>query len=409
MLKSINAEKDSESSIDQQKVLELYQASAVKAGDWMVNNQVRKPFDANYGRLLYARLVKGGWDAYSTNWTTGFGAIALLSLYDLTKDEKYLESAEYAIRYIKSLQCLDSRKPCSFGAIVEETPQSEWIHPRDGLSAAWALLCYGRYMSDAQCIERAVLYADWILKNAYRRNWILATVALGPSGRDTDITQASCQGGAILFFLDLYRETQNFHYLDAAHSMSDYYVEKFISPDGEITILYDDLTGRRYEDEASLKKFSYDWREMHKINDDFSGISLIESFQQFGVSTYRDRLKAYAKWIFKKQNADGGFMKPELEVGSATAVIFLTKYLEIAEPEEVAQIEDTIARSLHHLMSLQQVSDDKGVNGAFLGMNSACTYGNGEWINLRVSAYGVFALLMQSGHSLFPLRKPSLE
>ncbi len=386
-----------------------YQECAIKAGNWLVNNQVRKPFDANHGRFLYARLIKGGWDGYSTNWTTGFGAIAMLSLHRLTGDEKYLEAAQYAVRYIKSLQRLDSRDSHSFGAIVEETPQTEWIHPRDGLSAAWGLLCYGRYTGDADSIERAVLYARWMLKNAYRRDWVLATVKLGPSGRDTDITQASCQGGAILFLHDLFKETHEVKFQDAALAMSDYYVRTFLHDDGEITIVYDDIHGGKFEDPASLKKFPFDWREMHKINDDFSGVAMIESYEQFGREIYRERLKAYVKWVLDKQNADGGFMQPELEVGSATASIFLSRYLSIAQPGEVEVLSLAIQRALDHLVDLQISSDDPALNGAFPGMNSSCLHGHGEWINLRVTGYSIFALLMQTGNSLFPLSDKIIE
>ncbi len=380
-----------------------YQQAAVRAGEWYLRNQVSDPLDANRGRYLYCREIPTKKFEYSTSWQTGFGALVMLSLHRLTGETRYLDSAARALEYIKSLQILDARNPARFGAFREETPQTNWIHPRDAVSAAWALLGYGRYVQDADCLERARLYADWMLQHAFAGDWPLATVRLGGDGLETSDLRASCQSGGILFFHDMYDATQDFRYRDAAWRMSEYYARHFLSEQGELKTLIDPVGNRKESDLDNFERWPRSWREMHQVNDDFGGLAMVRSIEVFQQPLHRERLRAFARWLVAWQKPGGGFMEPEMEVGSATVPIFLHAYRHIASPAERTQYDEVCRKALTHLLSKQQTSADPQVDGAFLCLNNLCRSGEGRWVNIRCTSYAVIALLMQSDQSTFPI------
>lgn len=373
-----------------------YQKAAIRAGDWFLNTQMKDEFDANRGRYLYCRHLKSDKFQRSSNWQSGFGVMAVLSLHRLTGEQKYLDSAALAVEWIKSLQIFDPRDPSRMGAFREETQLFNWCHPRDALSAAWALLCYSRHIGDADCLERATLYADWMIQYAFKGDWPMCTVKLGPGGRDNDDLQGSFQSGGILFFLDLHDATGDERYLEVARRMTDHYVDRFLNAKGELSVLIDlapEFEGRWPED----------WRKMHQVNDDFGGIALVRAHEVFGQPEYRDRLHAFVEWLLAMEKPGGGFLNPEMEVGCATVPILLNRYLSIVPDAEKSNMEATSTRCLDRLLTFQQTSPDVQIDGAFLGMDDQCRSGNGEWVNIRCTAYAIIALLLPSGHSVFPL------
>lgn len=379
-----------------------FQHAAIRAGEWLVRTQISDVLDANRGRFIYARNLDSGYTERSTGWQTGFGLMACLSLHRLTGEQKYLDSAALALSYIRSLQILDGRNRRLFGAIREETPQSEWLHPRDALSAAWGMLAWHRATGERDALERAVFFADWMLTYAMCDGWPIATVNLGPGGRDTDDLLSSVQGGAILFLLDLWQATRDVRYYEAALRMSDYHVRHLLTEEGEVQVIIDPLGNN--PGAGSFEKWPQAWREMHRINDDFGGIALVDSFHTFRKPVYRQRVQAYARWVARAQLPNGGFLIPEAEVGSATAPIFLHQFATLAEPGEAVQARQVADRALARLLQHQQASSDPQVDGAFLCLDNQCRCGNGRWINIRCTTYAIFALLLRSGHSAFPLR-----
>jgi len=112
---------------------------ARKLADWFVANQVTRPHLADCGRYANGLRVRGPAEkpSLTTNWTTGMTAIAMLMAWRRTGNEKHLQSAQVAGDYLKSLQILDARNPAAFGLFREATPQTDFCHPRDALSAAW--------------------------------------------------------------------------------------------------------------------------------------------------------------------------------------------------------------------------------------------------------------------------------
>jgi hypothetical protein len=208
--------------------------------------------------------------------------------------------------------------------------------------------------------------------------------------------QGSFQSGGILFLIDLYRETQNIKYYDLALRMSDFYVDHFINETGEITVLLDKLGTH------DLSIWPLDWQLMHQVNDDFGGIALAGSYEIFKKDIYQQRMTAYVKWLKSMVNGDGSYLNPVMEVASATVPIFLNSYKIIAPESDQQDLATMITSSLDYLLSLQQQSDDKNIDGAFLGMTNKCKNGCGKWVNIRCSAYAIIALLQYSNDALFP-------
>jgi hypothetical protein len=381
--------------------------SALHAGDWFVNTQNKDSESGDLGRFIYALKLETKEYWLSSGWQTAFGVFALLSLHNATKDDKYLQAAEGGIKYIKTLQILDQRKPCYFGAIREVSPQSEWMHPRDALSAAWGMLGYHLYTNEQDCLERAILYADWMLKYALIDDWVVATVNLGnKKTRSADDLVASCQSGSILFLIEMYKVTQDLRYYDAAYRMANYYVVNLISKDGVITCIKDRIGNN--PDVNNTEKWPIDWQKMHQVNDDFGGIALVEAYRIFKKEEYRQRCSAYLGWLEKTVNKDGSYLDPVIEVGSATAPIFLLSFESIANSSEKVRARKLIEKNISYLLSIQQKSKDKLVDGAFLGMDGMCRAGHGNWINIRCTSYATIALCRLLGKSVFPLSMSGL-
>lgn len=378
-----------------------YQEAAIKAGEWLVNTQKTREDDANRGRFYYAVNLEDGYIELSTGWQTGFAVMALLSVHKLTGDQKYLDAAKLGIEYIKTLQILDPRKKSYFGAIREESPQTQWLHPRDALSAGWALLIYGQYTTDQDCLERADIFGDWMLNYSFRGDWPLCTVNLGPEGREADDLEGSFQSGGILFFIDLYKQTQDMRYYDIALRMSDYYVKNFIDEEGVVQVLIDPIGNNPGIHDTD--KWPIAWQKMHQVNDDFGGISLAASYDLFKKDIYLQRMNAYYGWSQGVTNGDGSFLDPVMEVASATIPIFLNSYKPLAKEDQNSRIDDLSESTLEFLLSLQKDSENKNIDGAFLGMDNKCRDGLGKWVNIRCTSYAIIALLQQSGHSAFPM------
>ena len=146
--------------------------SAMLAGDWLVNNQNKKqlwgsaPFSGDYGRFVYEYRPGDGFWRGGVCWTTATGIMGLVSLYNRTGLEKYSEAALRAGGFLKSLQCLDSRKRRTYGAMREITQQDDYIFPRDGMTSTGGFMALYFHTGEKEYLERARLYADWYLANA---------------------------------------------------------------------------------------------------------------------------------------------------------------------------------------------------------------------------------------------------
>jgi hypothetical protein len=372
-----------------------YLTRAKKLADWLVNNQVTGGGDANRGRYVNMIEVKPsrfGEPHYTTNWTTGMTVIAMLMAGKRTGEKKYFESAALGCEYLKSLQVLDSRKKRNFGAIREVTPQTVDFHPRDALSAAWALLHQGVLAKDKECLDRAKIFAEWFKVNALRKRYPAWTFCL--DGRKTYWQLGSFHGGSPLFFFDLHAATHDKRWLSTGLGICDMWMRIFLKKDGSIRIEVDPRTGRdltgKGPDQAHLG-----WQIMHMYNDDFTSLALMRAYLLTWRKKYLDAARKYLDWILRQQRPSGAFGKPAVNSAAASLIIELGDMARITGEHKYAEAG---ARSVEHFLSLQEIQrKDKRANGAFYGVGPDYAHQRRRYLNTRTGCYALAALLKLEG------------
>jgi hypothetical protein len=199
-----------------------YLSRARMLADWFVANQVTRKHLADCGRYANGLRVRGPAEkpSFTSNWTTGMTAIAMLMAWRRTGDRRHLESAGAAGEYLKSLQVLDARKAAAFGLFREVTPQTDFCHPRDALSAAWGLLHLHLATRNGDCLWRARTFAEWFRKHAVRNGYPAWTCFVGP-GKPPYWQLGSFHGGSPLFLFDLHRVTRERKWLKLGLAICD--------------------------------------------------------------------------------------------------------------------------------------------------------------------------------------------
>lgn len=231
----------------------LFYDAAIRVADWMVANQKAGDYDANKGRFagaVSARELNTIWR--SESWLTGVATMGMLMTWHRTEDKKYLDAALRAGEYLKTLQILDTREPRFFGAIREHTPQSTWCYPRDGLTGAMAMLWLYEETKEQEYLERVKMFNKWFMEHAMQKGWPAWQYYF--SDRAPDFLQGSFHGGDAQYFFDYYRVTGDGTCLEkGVRSIVDYALEKFIMLDGRIKVIYNAEAKQYIEDGVTFK------------------------------------------------------------------------------------------------------------------------------------------------------------
>ena len=152
------------SESDQKKALE----AALLGADWFVNNQIdlagKTCRDANGGRFMYNGHIYSNYQTMGIDWTMARALFVLQAAYKATKEQKYLDTIAKGLKYIYSLQVMDKRNKSLYGVFHEETPQSYWVYPRDGIELADALFEYYLITGDKEALFRAEIFMDWFVR-----------------------------------------------------------------------------------------------------------------------------------------------------------------------------------------------------------------------------------------------------
>ncbi len=368
---------------------------ARKLADWFAAGQVSRASSADCGRYVNRLEVRGGRigePVHTTNWTTGMTVIAMLMAWKRTGEKKYLDSARSAGEYLKSLQITDARGRKTFGMIREVTPQTDWCHPRDALSAAWALLHLGTLARDGESLRRAKLFAAWFRANALRKRYPAWTCYA--DGRKPYWQLGSFHGGSPLFFFDLHAATRDKKWLSLGLGIADAWMRIFPKKDGSIRIEVDPDTGRdltgRGPGEAHVG-----WQDMHKYNDDFTALALMRAYLLTWKARYLDAARKYLDWILRQQTPSGAFGRPAVNSAAATLIIELLDLHRITRERKYL---DACGRSLDHFLSLQELKRrDKRLHGGFYGTGADYAHGKRSSLNTRTGCYALAALLKLEG------------
>ena len=384
---------------------------AIRTGSWLLNNQIQEvqglnPFSLDIGRFpvnVHIHTHKKVDGLLSTNWMTGMAVYALTMLYDLTKDRRWVESAEAAGNYLRCLQLTMDSNPEARGALVEYGHHYKSCSTRDSLSGAWGLLRLYRATEDQEFLDRAELFAVWYRNHAMdpEYGYPIWGHELG-TGRPNKTILNGFQGGSTLFFRDLYEATGNKKYLETSLQIADFFMENFWDDENGIHITFVPQTGFKGDEQGAKKQ---GWNEMHKFNDDFAAIGLMLLGVTTGESRYLEWVDRYMQWCLQQQNDDGSFGTLRLSVSSCvTAMNLLNASLLLDKPEYLKGAD----RARAHLMSrYQKTPDDSLVDGGVLGLQHTTIPDDPDIISLRVTNYTVYALTLfglieeqQQGHSI---------
>lgn len=377
-----------------------YLSYAVRAGRWLLQNQVVDPLDANNGRYLYCVNLETGYSELSTGWQTGVGILALVQLAetDTANAPGYINSARLAAQYILSLQYLAPDKPEIFGAYREETPQTQWLHPRDSVTCAWALARLYEATGEEEYLLSAERFAMWHLKYAWKDGWPVSTVQIQQDGLEFDPfsqIQGNFQCGSALFFMLLSKLCNDDKYANQlAKPLLDYYCDKFLATTGRPYVLLNPTLPDVYSCDNPAPGIPEGWLQMHRYNDDFAARALLQGSLEFGDDKYLKAFLSYAQWLEAEQNADGSFGKPDVvEAASSCVPLLLTEYQKISSSE---RFENMRIKALEHLLTLSQESADNRIDGAFLGLDNKCRSMPNKWINIRNTCYAIQALCLNA-------------
>ena len=140
-------------------------SAAKRCGNWLIKNQILNKASADHGRYMCEYIVpKQKVRGLSPNWPIGNSILSMVMLYKRTGMKKYLESAGRAGEYLKSLQVMDSADKKNYGMIREVTPQTDFCHPRDAVTAAWAMLHLGEVLQNKEYGRRVLSVSQWFKK-----------------------------------------------------------------------------------------------------------------------------------------------------------------------------------------------------------------------------------------------------
>lgn len=352
---------------------------------WMLRNQITDRQDANRGRGLRSYDAATGHIVLTGNWQTGSLCMCLLAMFKRTGNEEYLRAAEFAGRYIVSLQVMDRHDERYFGTIRELTPQSMEFAPRDATTAAWALAWLHQQTKSELYLERATLFAQWHMRHGMHEGWPLYACYMDRRLGDF-YAQGSFQSGTGLFYHDLFMASGDASLIqNGLKPIAVNYRDKFFNAQGAIILSRDPFTGKPLPEPGKTG--------MHSYNDDFGAAMLQTAADFFADESFREKALAYARWLAREQREDGGFGEP-FPSGVPVALMY---FHDLGLHYQDAALLAARDRALAKLLSMQILdSDDPRLDGAFRGQyegpkekrrpDSVC-------VNMRCSGYALMALL----------------
>lgn len=361
---------------------------AIRCGDWMVRNQITDRQDANRGRSIRSYDFDTHEKVLTGNWMCGTMLSSLLALRKRTGDDKYKHAAELAGRYIISLQVMD-RQDLHFGAIRELTPQSIEFAPRDATGAAWGLVWLAESTGSDLYLQRACLFADWLIERGMYNGWPLYAVYMDPK-LENFYSRGSFQSGTGLFFHDLFTLTGEARYIERGLApIARIYRDEFINDDGSLVLERDPFTGRVTSPKPGIETPT----QQHAYNDDFGAAMLIAASRFFGDGSYLEKAVAFAHWLANAQDDDGGFAGGDIP--SAVPVSAMV-FRDIGSLTEDSRLMSAAAKSIGKLENMQYLDTgdpciDGGFNGLYEGKESEKR--GRTCVNMRTSAYSLIAIL----------------
>lgn len=375
--------------------------------NFLVRHQMTDFGSAEHGRFAFIyRFASGKIDSYTTNWTTGVAVEAMLLGYQVFRDERYLEAARRGVGYIRSLQEFSPLSPRVVGTFHEETPQSKVFHPRDALTAAWALLDWSEVTGDSEARQRAVFYADWLIREGMDAGYPRWTVSYETFDADPR-WYGSFHSGSAFFFARMHAVTGEERYLTAMKQILEVYNHLMLSEDGCVTVIVDiERQTPMPAAEVPANIAPVGWIRMHEYNDDFGALANVEAYRLTGNRQYLEAAERFLRNMVEIQRRDGGFGPAEYSVPSAGGSVLL-ELLAAEACGSSLPVGDAVRRAVDYVLALQVLRKGAPEDGAFRGFTNDYTL-DPDVCNVRAGGYAILALLRLSG-AKGPIYFPSVE
>jgi len=361
----------------------------------MVRNQITDRMDANRGRGIRSYDAKTGRKVLTGNWMTGTMLMSLLALWKRTGDERYRHAAVLAGRYIVSLQVMD-RHDRYFGAIREITPQSIEFAPRDAVSSAWGLVWLAEATGEQLYLDRACMFADWLIEKGMYRGWPMYAIYMDPK-LEHFYSRGSFHGGTGLFLHDLFMLSGDQRYIERGLlPIATIYRDDFIRSDGRPILERDPFTGAITDAVDNVDASQVP--PQHALNDDFSAAMLLAASRLFGDRSFVERAALYARWVASVQDSDGGYAGGRIPSAVPVSEMYLR---DIGGEVGDSALIHAADRALRKLVTMQYLdTNDPCLDGAFHGIYEGEE--PDKWgrtcVNMRTTSYALVALLKTESH-----------
>ena len=282
--------------------------------------------------------------------------------------------------------------------MCENTPQSMASHPRDGLTAAWAMLDWSQETGDEEAFHRAALFADWFINEAMAGGEAFPRWS-AQFTRD-DWTPAVCgsfHSGSAVFFYRFHAITGEDKYRRAMRTILDHYNAHHLDADGVITVIIDRETHERLDGTEKAAFAKRGWQIMHQYNDDFGALANLAASTIEDDPAYKTAAERFLRRMLAIQRDDGGFGPPEWSVPSAGGVVLMELLAARAAGLDLAA-DAAIGRVVDYLLGTQVRRANDPADGAFLGFSGANEYELSDTLaNARTGAYAILGLLRMAG------------
>ncbi|MGQ9660820.1 MAG: hypothetical protein ACUVWX_00600 [Kiritimatiellia bacterium] len=365
--------------------------AALKACDWFCRSQTvqKQPnWDANNGRFLYNYYLPTRRATWGIGWTQARAVMCLLTAWERTGEEKYVETARRGITYAKLLQNMDRRFPLTYGAFHEETPQSDFSYPRDATEVADALLQWYAVTGDEDALYRAELFFRWFEREAVTVYegfgwWVARKIAFDGTPEDPHGTPAACEAGCGTVLAPAYWVTRKDKYkrlvLRIADQICRYYCPNDIGP-----LLVPATIRERARHHSASDGTLY--------NDDGAAVSLLNAYKLTGNARYLEAARRVADYF-------NGLKTPiPIYSGTGSVANFLLEMDRVLNETRYRARAEQLARQM---LTWQVRRGPPEAVGAFRGEDEGGGgyYGGNEfdYVTTRMTAYATLTLFKLDG------------
>ena len=270
-------------------------------GYWLVNTQntherswgkYHVPDSADQGRFLEKTCPARDYRKPAGVWLTG---LYLCGLIDLSKapvlDKQLYENAVLiGAKYLKSLQCFDSRWPRSIGGFHEVFPGDPYSAPRDAATGSFALLALHAETGDSEYLDRALRFARWYATDGSDADGYPWDDFDMTAGRGVSRKRGDWQAGGALIYYHLWLITGDARWKKAFKRVLDV-MERICARHPRSDTAY------TFHGNCTISVG----------NDDFATTALFAGYRTFGRRVYLDLAAARLRRELARQAPTGAF------------------------------------------------------------------------------------------------------